>query len=63
VRVNRVDDASLGRFIRDDLCRGQPFNEQREPTVGGVEGAEVVEQILGRPVATEGEHMLANALA
>jgi hypothetical protein len=62
VLVDRFGGAPLGGLVRDDVGGRQPFQEPGEPRVARLERAELLEQLLGRPVGVA-EDVLADLLA
>jgi hypothetical protein len=63
VRVDGADEAPLRRLIGNDLGGGQSLKELPEPGVAGLERAELLEQVLGGPVAGVAEHVPLDARA
>ncbi len=57
MRVDDGDDPALRWLVRNHVRGGQTVQESREPRVHGVERAELLEQILGGPVARISEPM------
>src|SRR6266851_2117982 len=57
MRVDDGDDPALRWLVRNHVRGSQPFKESHEPRVHGLECAELLEQILGGPVARISEHM------
>ncbi|MDX2389479.1 hypothetical protein NJL88_05225 [Streptomyces sp. DK15] len=61
VGVDRGDEVPLRGFVEKDVGGDQCFEEPGEPGVAGFEGAQVLEEVLGRPVPRVTEDVLLDA--
>jgi hypothetical protein len=55
--VGQFDEAALCLLVRKSFWGGQTLEEAAESSMWGFEGSELLEEVLGRPVAWKPDHV------